>query len=277
MKSRSPDTGIIVDAAGPSHDEQWCLLKISAALNCLIAGLWLAATAMLIAGIFQLTPGYLVQTLIIFTSLLIALMPFLPQHLPLTRFGPANQVTLIRAGSAALIAGLVGGPPPEPALAGWMAGLAGLALVLDGLGGWLARRGGWESRFGARFDMEVDAFLILTLAALAWQSGKTGGWVLLSGALRYGFVTLGYALPWLRQPLPPRRRRQTVCVIQTVVLALCLTPLVTAPWAAGLAAGALVLLILSFALDVFWLARPVAVTESLPEEKLPADIRVVNR
>lgn len=50
--------------------------------------------------------------------------------------------------------------------------------------------------------MEIDAFLILTLAVLVWQSGKTGGWVLLSGALRYGFVALGQVLPWLRQPLP---------------------------------------------------------------------------
>jgi len=244
-----------MDTADQSHREPWRLLKISAALNGLIATLLLATIATLITGIFQLPPRYIVQTLIIFTGLLIALTPFLPQHLPLTRVGPANQATLFRAAIAALMAGLIGGSPLEPALAGGIAGLAGLAMLLDGLDGWLARRGGWQSQFGARFDMEVDAFLILTLATLVWLSGKTGGWVLLSGALRYGFIAAGLALPWLNQPLPPRRRRQTICVIQTAVLVGCLTPLVTAPWATGLAAGALALLILSFTLDVFWLAR----------------------
>ena len=273
MTSGFPEiVGVAGDLTGPSHNEQWRLLKISAAVNGLIAGLLLTTTAMLIAGIFQLTPRYFVQTLIIFTGLIIALTPFLPQHLPLTRFGPANQVTLIRAAIAALIAGLVGGPLPEPVPAGGIAGLAGLALLLDGLDGRLARRGGWQSRFGARFDMETDAFLILTLAALLWQSGKTGGWVLLSGALRYGFVAAGLALPWLNQPLPPHRRRQIVCVIQTAVLAWCLTPLVTVPWATGLAAGALALLILSFTLDVFWLARQSGVTKSLSSPRASPEV-----
>ncbi len=224
-------------------------------LNSLVAWLLVAGTAVVSTQIFPLAPGYVVQTLAVFTGLLLALAPFLPQHLPLTCFGPANQVTLLRAGIVALIAGLVGGPLPEPALAGWMAGLAGLALLLDGLDGWLARRGGWQSRFGARFDMEIDAFLILTLTVLVWQSGKTGGWVLLSGALRYGFVALGQALPWLRQPLPPRRRRQAICVIQTAALILCLTPWLTPRWATGWAASALALLTLSFAIDVIGLAR----------------------
>ena len=86
-------------------------------------------------------PQYGLYTAIV-AGLLIALTPFLSQHLPLTRFGPANQITLIRAGIAALIAGLAGGITLEPILAGWMAGLAGVALLLDGLDGWLARRGG---------------------------------------------------------------------------------------------------------------------------------------
>jgi phosphatidylglycerophosphate synthase len=39
-------------------------------------------------------------------------------------------------------------------------------LALDGLDGWLARRFGLASAYGARFDMEVDGFLILVLALL---------------------------------------------------------------------------------------------------------------
>ena len=217
---------------------------------CLVAGLALLAT-----GALRLPNGYIAQSLAVFAGLLLALAPFLPQHLPLVIFGAANQVTLSRAGMAALAAGLIGRPEMTPAQGWFVAALAGLALVLDGIDGWLARRGGLQSRFGARFDMEVDAFFILILAVLIHQTGKAGAWVLLSGLLRYGFVALGYALPWLNRPLPPRQRRQTVCVIQTAVLALCLAPPLIPPWTTVLAAAALGLLVLSFAVDVRWLWR----------------------
>ncbi|MDS4029540.1 MAG: CDP-alcohol phosphatidyltransferase family protein [Candidatus Contendobacter sp.] len=216
----------------------------------LVAGL-----AWTLAETFQLSAGYVLQTLAVFAGLLLVLLPFLPQHRPLQRFGAANDVTLLRAGIAALAAGLIGQTEPPSGLAWTLAVLTGIALILDGVDGWLARRGGWQSPFGARFDMEVDAFLILVLAALVHQADKAGGWVLLSGALRYGFVALGYALPWLRQPLPPRRRRQTVCVIQTAVLILCLLPPLVPPWTPLLSAGALALLTLSFTVDTVWLAR----------------------
>ncbi|MDG4597082.1 MAG: CDP-alcohol phosphatidyltransferase family protein [Candidatus Contendobacter sp.] len=225
------------------------LFHFAAALP-LVAGL-----AWVLTETFQLSPHYVLQTLAVFAGLLLALLPFLPQHRPLQRFGAANDVTLLRAGIAALAAGLIGQAEPPPGLAWTLAALAGVALLFDGVDGWLARRGGWQSPFGARFDLEVDAFLILVLAALVYQTDKAGGWVLLSGALRYGFIALGYALPWLRQPLPPRRRRQTVCVIQTAALILCLLPPLTPPWTTLLAAGALALLTLSFTVDTIWLAR----------------------
>ena len=44
------------------------------------------------------------------------------------------------------------------------------------------------SSFGARFDMETDALLILVLAALVWQHGKAGPWILAAGLMRYAFV-----------------------------------------------------------------------------------------
>ena len=236
---RSPRQSLIVST----------LLHLAAVLP-LVAGL-----ALVLAETFQLPAGYVLQTLAAFAGLLLALLPFLPQHRPLERFGAANGVTLLRAGIAALAAGLIGRPELPPGLAWTLAALAGIALLLDGVDGWLARRGGWQSPFGARFDMEVDAFFILILAALVHQADKAGGWVLLSGALRYGFVGLGYLLPWLRQPLPPRQRRQTVCVIQTAVLALCLIPPLVPPWTTWLAASALGLLTLSFTVDTIWLAR----------------------
>ena len=66
--------------------------------------------------------------------------------------------------------------------------------------------------------MEVDALLIMVLAILAWQHGKAGAWVLLSGLLRYAFVAAGWLAPWIARPLPPSRRRQTICVVQIAAL-----------------------------------------------------------
>ena len=230
-------------------------LLFSALLNIVPMLLLLAGSVWLLARIFQLPASVIAQSLAVFFGLLLALSPFLPQHQPFTRFGAANAVTLLRAGIVALFAGLLGPTAPIPNLAWLLAALAAVALLLDGVDGWLARRSGMQSPFGARFDMEVDAFFILILAALAWQFDKAGVWVLLSGALRYGFVGLGRWLPWLNRPLPPRRRRQTACVIQTAVLALCLTPPLIPPVSTLLAAGALGLLAWSFAVDSLWLWR----------------------
>lgn len=228
-------------------------LQISALLNSIAVLALLISVAFMIIQAFAAPIGYLAQSLAVFVGFLLILARFLSQHQPLNRFGAANTVTLLRAGIAALFAGLMGRPAPLPAWAWIMAALAIVALLLDGLDGWLARRSGMKSPFGARFDMEVDAFFILILAVLVWQFGKAGVWVILSGGMRYGFVLLGYALPWLNQPLPPRRRRQTVCVIQTVALVLCLTPLLVPPISTVLAAVALGLLALSFTVDVVWL------------------------
>ncbi|HPF58831.1 MAG TPA: CDP-alcohol phosphatidyltransferase family protein [Candidatus Competibacteraceae bacterium] len=230
-------------------------LRVSALLNIAAVLLLLTCIALIITQTFTMSIGYAAQSLTAFIGQLLVLAQFLPQHQPLTYFGAANAVTLVRAGITALFAGLIGQPALTPKLAWIMTALATAALILDGLDGWLARRCGTQSLFGARFDMEVDAFFILILTVLAWQSGKAGVWVILSGALRYGFVLLGYALPWLNQPLPPSRRRQTVCVIQTVVLVLCLTPPLIPPMSTVLAAAALGLLALSFAVDMAWLWR----------------------
>jgi hypothetical protein len=103
--------------------------------------------------------------------------------------------------------------------------------------------------------MELDAFFILVLAALVYGLGKAGAWILLSGGLRYIFIGLSVAWAPLGQPLRASRRRQTICVVQTIALVACLTPLVTPPFSSLIAAGALALLAASFAADLAWLGR----------------------
>jgi phosphatidylglycerophosphate synthase len=173
-------------------------------------------------------------------------------HHPFPRFGPANQTTTVRALLVALVAGFIGGSP-TPAAAILVVAIAAAATVLDGVDGWLARRTRMASAFGARFDMEIDALLILVLAVLAWRYGKAGAWVVLSGLLRYAFVLGGWLWPWMRKPLPSSTRGKVMCVTQIVALVIVLLPGVEPPLSGTIAAVALAALAYSFLVDTMWL------------------------
>jgi phosphatidylglycerophosphate synthase len=169
--------------------------------------------------------------------------------------GPANRITLGRGLLVALLAGSLATPELVEARGTLLAGLALLALALDGVDGRVARRTGSASAFGARFDMELDAFLILVLCLMLLATGRVGPWVLAIGGLRYAFVLAGLAIPWLAAPLPASRRRQAVCVWQVATLLVALPDVLPAPLVAGLAATALAGLTASFAADIAWLHR----------------------
>ena len=136
-----------------------------------------------------------------------------------SRFGSPNVVTLLRAGIAALVTGLalealaignglLATPGEVGDLWAWAVPVgAFIALALDGVDGWLARRRRIASAFGARFDMEADALLVLGLSLAVLASGRAGPWVLVAGALRYAFVAGGVLWPALSAPLPPSFRR----------------------------------------------------------------------
>ena len=177
---------------------------------------------------------------------------------PHARIGWCNIVTQLRAAMAgALLVPVLapGSLAVSPTLA-WIAmAIAGIALALDGLDGVLARRSQLESPFGARFDMEVDAFLGLVLAVLALQSGKAGVWVLALGVLRYLFLACMLVWPWLSADLPQSFRRKAICVVQIGTLVALLSPLLGPPVSTGIAAVAAMLLVWSFAVDVLWLFR----------------------
>lgn len=167
---------------------------------------------------------------------------------PHDRLGLANLVTLGRLG---LVGGLAGSLAAGAALPWTVAGLAALALSLDGVDGWIARR----QRMSSRFDMEVDCALALVLALHAAQGPGFDAEVLLLGVPRYAFGLAALALPWLRRGLPDRLSRKMVCVLQMgALIALQLPPL---PDRAGevLIAAALVALALSFGRDILWLHR----------------------
>jgi phosphatidylglycerophosphate synthase len=167
----------------------------------------------------------------------------------LTRYGmaalgPADQVTLTRAVLAGGVAALTADSFTRPVPVAALVALAAVALVLDRVDGWVARRTFTSSAFGARFDLDVDAFLILVLSVYVARS--LGAWVLLIGLARYAFVAAGWWLAWLRVPAPPRYWCKVVAALQGVVLTVVATGLAPRPLGLAAVAAALGLLAESF-------------------------------
>jgi len=217
----------------------------------------LAVVVLLLLGLRQplaLSPACVPRAVTLYVAVVVLATRNLANHHPFRQFGAANQVTTLRAALVAVVAGLIG--EPETSEVGAIAAaVATAATLLDGLDGWLARRSRMASRFGARFDMEVDALLILVLSILAWRHGKAGPWVLLSGLLRYAFIAAGWMAPWVRIALPTSRRRQAVCVVQVVGLLVVMAPAIQPPPSVWIAAVSLAVLAWSFAVDIAWLWR----------------------
>jgi phosphatidylglycerophosphate synthase len=187
-----------------------------------------------------------------FVAIMLVALSRLRAYHPFPRFGPANRVTTVRALLVAVVAAGIG-EVPIPSVAGTAVAASTLATVLDGADGWLARRTRMESRFGARFDMEVDALLILALAVLAWRWEKAGPWVIAAGLLRYLFVVSGWLWPWMRRRLPPTFRGKAICILQIATLTIALMPNVRPPGSDVLGGLGLSALCYSFLVDSLWL------------------------
>lgn len=188
-----------------------------------------------------------------FALALQALLASAMRHGGCASLGPADLVTLARSvpagGVAALVADRSGDAQPVPLFVA----LAAVALALDAVDGIVARRTGTTSAFGARFDMELDAFVILVLSV---QVGFAhGAWVLVIGLLRYAFAAAGHALPWLGKPLPVSYARKTVAALQGILLVVAASGVLPFTAATVVIAGALAALVWSFGRDTLWLAR----------------------
>lgn len=197
-----------------------------------------------LAAAFGLGPlGVLVG--VVYAAALLGLLSAAMHRAGRSVLGPADLVTLARA----LLVGGVTAIVAESLLSGWTAraalvALASAALVLDAVDGKVARRTGTVSPVGARFDMEVDAFLVLVLSVHV--AGIVGPWALAIGLMRYVFVAAGRLLPWLRGTTPPSYVAKTVAAVQGVVLVVAASRLLPHPVTVTLVAVALALLVWSF-------------------------------
>ena len=98
------------------------------------------------------------------------------------RFGVANTITAVRVAIVGGLSTLRSVGPPEAVLVLSL-------LALDGLDGLVARRPPQTtSEFGARFDMEADALLVLVFGLKLAEVGRLGAWIVVPGLLRYAYA-----------------------------------------------------------------------------------------
>lgn len=192
------------------------------------------------------------------------------------RLGPANLITLTRMIGTCWVIGLT--------LQAWLGhlGAAGLVamivigvccLLLDGVDGAIARGRGEVSAFGARFDMETDAALLMSLSLVVPLVGVAGWWVLAIGLMRYAYAAAAWIGPprlraALRAPLPYRYSAKVVAVAQGVALLAAL--ILEATGLVGrvpalpslLLVLALAALIWSFGRDIVWQLRGAELPDS---------------
>jgi CDP-alcohol phosphatidyltransferase len=183
-------------------------------------------------------------------------------HFGADRLTQADRVTLARAALVAVAAALVADSFVESGSVAILVSVAAVALALDAVDGWVARRTVTGS-VGAKLDGEVDAFLILVLSVYVARS--VGVWVLAIGAARYAFLAGEWALPWMREQLPPRYWRKFVAATQGIVLTVAAANVMPAVVTRVSLAGALVLLAESFGRDVRWLRVRRTATRERPE------------
>ncbi|MFF0468347.1 CDP-alcohol phosphatidyltransferase family protein [Micromonospora zamorensis] len=164
---------------------------------------------------------------------------------------PANRVTLSRAILVGGVTALAADSFTRPAPVTVMVVLTSVALALDAVDGYTARRTGTSSELGARFDMEIDSFLVLVLCL--YVAPSAGAWVLAIGAMRYVFMAASWVLGWMRGSLPPRYWRKIVAAIQGVVLTVAMGDALPGPLTTAMLVVSLALLIESFGRDVTWL------------------------
>ena len=180
------------------------------------------------------------------------------------RLEPASWVTLARATLAVGVAALAADSFTRDTPVALLVTLAAVALALDAVDGWVARRTGTASALGARFDGEVDAFLILALSV--YVAPASGAWVLAIGAARYLFLAGEWLLPWMRAPLPPRRWRKLVAAAQGIVLTVAAAEVLPRALTQALLVAALAALAASVGECTWWLwRRRDAARDQVPE------------
>lgn len=162
---------------------------------------------------------------------------------PSGRFGVANAVTAFRVVLIVVLAAL-------PRIGAGAALLVAAIFALDGLDGLLARRNATESSFGALFDMETDALLVLVAALRLAQAGRLGPFILLPGLYRYLYAVAISVAKTARGDAPRSRLGRYAFAAMVTSLTLSLWPVELVHGKVAVVATALITL--SFARSLSW-------------------------
>jgi phosphatidylglycerophosphate synthase len=180
---------------------------------------------------------------------------------PRGRFGLANAATTVRL---LLTFALLIAHERLPQLALALGALC--ILSLDAIDGWLARRLGEASEFGARYDLEADALLVLSLGLLLHARGLAGAWVLIAGLWRYVYILARLVFP---RPVEAPRTLFNRLTYTLMLAAFSVAWLVPKAWSVGLASLGTLGISVSF-LRSFWFCYGPAARETQADaEKEP--------
>lgn len=221
-----------------------------------------ATTALLlaIAALGGLSPGFVavvVGTLTAHVVLFAAVARQRATHAMADTDGvitAATAVTVVRGSAAVVLAGFLLAGRPGGLLAWVPALLFGGAVLLDAVDGALARATDTTSAFGARLDVETDAFAVLVGVLVAVRFGQAPAVFIAVGLARYAFL----AGLWTRRvrglavrELPPRFSRRAIGAVQVAVVFLVISPALGAGSSRLLALAVMVPVLVGFGRD--WL------------------------
>lgn len=136
---------------------------------------------------------------------------------PEGNFGLPNAITTVRL---CLTMGLLFGYQHQTGAVLAVVALAN--VLLDAIDGWLARHTGQSSEFGAHYDIEADALLVLTLTVILFSRGVAGSWVIIAGLWRYLYVLAPVCFPTPVGQAPRSRHGRIVYVLMMVCFMLAL-------------------------------------------------------
>ncbi len=88
-----------------------------------------------------------------------------------------------------------------------------LAISLDGLDGYLARKLNQSTEIGGKFDMEIDAFMVLVISWIHVDQNRLNWFILIPGSLKYIYEILFIWLPKKEGELMPKFYRASIAVL----------------------------------------------------------------
>lgn len=167
-------------------------------------------------------------------------------------FGIANSITLLRGFVICTLLTSITTTTNEPPIELIQLALALAALVLDWIDGRAARLFHQPSQFGARFDVEIDSFFLVTVCFVLIDRQALGVWILILPALRPSFFVVQLWLSLNQRTLPLNRRRSMIAGFAATLMVIAMIPSFETGAALSVTV-ALALTVYSFAVDLTWL------------------------